>query len=50
MVPSWVLPMPAPYVIGIDGIIAHPEVNYTQPPDPSEQLPVLDRLSASKAA
>jgi peroxiredoxin len=50
--PSWVLPMPARYVIGTDGIIAYAEVNpdYTQRPDPSELLPVLDRLSASKAA
>ena len=50
--PSWVLPMPARYVIGIDGIIAYAEVNpdYTQRPDPSELLPILDRLKASKAA
>jgi peroxiredoxin len=50
--PSWVLPMPARFVIGTDGIIAYAEVNpdYTQRPDPSELLPVLDRLNASKAA
>jgi peroxiredoxin len=50
--PSWVLPMPARYVIGAGGIIAYSEVNpdYTQRPDPSELLPVLDRLRASKAA
>jgi peroxiredoxin len=50
--PSWVLPMPARYVIGTDGIIAYSEVNpdYTQRPDPSELLPVLDRLKESKAA
>ena len=50
--PAWVLPMPARYVIGTDGIIAYAEVNpdYTQRPDPSELLPVLDRLAASKAA
>jgi peroxiredoxin len=50
--PSWVLPMPARYVIGTDGITAYSEVNpdYTQRPDPSEMLPVLDRLKASKAA
>jgi peroxiredoxin len=50
--PSWVLPMPARYVIGSDGIIAYSEVNpdYTQRPDPSELLPVLDRLKSSKAA
>jgi hypothetical protein len=52
MAPSWVLPTPVRYLIGIDGIIAYSEVNpdYTQPPDPSELPPVLDRLSASKAA
>ncbi len=50
--PSWVLPMPARYVIGTDGVIAYAEVNpdYTQRPDPSELFPVLDRLKASKAA
>jgi peroxiredoxin len=50
--PAWVLPMPARYVIGSDRIIAYSEVNpdYTQRPDPSELLPVLDRLRGSKAA
>jgi peroxiredoxin len=50
--PAWVLPMPARYVIGTDGIIAYSEVNpdYTHRPDPSELLPVLDRLSVSRAA
>jgi peroxiredoxin len=50
--PAWVLPMPARYVIGTDGIIAYSEVNpdYTHRPDPSELLPVLDRLIANKAA
>jgi peroxiredoxin len=50
--PSWVLPMPARYVIGTDGIIAYSEVNpdYTQRPDPSELLPVLDRLNVNRAA
>ena len=50
--PAWVLPMPARYVVGTDGVIAYSEVNpdYTQRPDPSELLPVLDRLMASKAA
>jgi peroxiredoxin len=50
--PAWVLPMPARYVIDTDGTIAYAEVNpdYTQRPDPSELLPVLDRLRASKAA
>jgi peroxiredoxin len=50
--PSWVLPMPARYVIGADGIIAYSEVNpdYTQRPDPSELFPVLDRLRVNRAA
>ncbi|WP_224360268.1 peroxiredoxin-like family protein [Hyalangium versicolor] len=50
--PSWVLPMPARYVIGTNGVIAYSEINpdYTQRPDPSELLPVLDRLLQSKVA
>jgi len=49
---SWVLPMPARYVIGMDGVIAYSEINpdYTQRPDPRELLPVLDRLSKAEAA
>jgi peroxiredoxin len=44
--PSWTLPMPARYVIRPDGVIAYAEVNpdYTQRPDPSELLPVLERI------
>lgn len=41
---AWVLPMPGRFAIGTDGIIAYAEVNYTQRPDPSELLPVLDGL------
>jgi peroxiredoxin len=50
--PAWVLPMPARYVIGTGGIIAYAEVNpdYTQRPDPSELLPVLDKLRITAAA
>ena len=50
--PSWVLPMPARYVIGTDGVVAYAEVNpdYTRRPDPSELLPVLDRLRAGSPA
>jgi peroxiredoxin len=49
---SWVLPMPARYVVGSGGVIAYSEINpdYTQRPDPSELLPVLDRLSKMLAA
>jgi peroxiredoxin len=44
--PSWTLPMPARYVIATDGTIAYAEVNpdYTNRPDPSELLPVLQGL------
>lgn len=44
--PSWTLPMPARYVVGQDGVIVYAEVNpdYTNRPDPSDLLPVLDRL------
>ncbi|MBO1077043.1 peroxiredoxin-like family protein [Roseomonas marmotae] len=50
--PSGVLPVPARYVIGSDGVIAYAEVNpdYTRRPDPSEVLPVLDRLRAGVLA
>ncbi len=50
--PSWTLPMPARYVIGSDGVIVDAEVNpdYTQRPDPSELLPVLDKIAARRAA
>jgi len=50
--PSWVLPMPARYVIGRDGMIVYAEINpdYTQRPDPSVLLPVLDRLRMDTAA
>ncbi|WP_397452979.1 peroxiredoxin-like family protein [Pseudomonas sp. NA-150] len=41
--PEWVLPMPARFVIGQDGVITYAEVNadYTLRPDPSELLPAL---------
>lgn len=50
--PAWVLPMPARYVIGTDGVIAYAEVNpdYTRRPDPTELLPVLDSLRAHAKA
>jgi peroxiredoxin len=46
---DWRLPMPARYVIGRDGVIAYAEVNpdYSRRPDPSELLPVLDKLKAN---
>jgi len=49
---SWTLPIPARYVIRTDGVIAYAEVNpdYTKRPDPSELLPVLERLAAQQAA
>ncbi len=46
--PSWTLPMPGRFVIGMDGIIAYAEVNpdYTRRPDPSELLPILDEIAS----
>ena len=50
--PSWTLPMPARFVIDQSGMIAYAEVNpdYTRRPDPSELLPILNRLGQSAAA
>jgi peroxiredoxin len=50
--PAWVLPMPARFIIGTDGVVAYAEVNpdYTRRPDPAELLPVLDRLRQGAAA
>lgn len=47
--PSWVLPMPARFVVGTNGVIAYAEVNpdYTRRPDPSELLPALDDLRSA---
>jgi peroxiredoxin len=44
---SVTLPMPARYIIDQDGLIVYAEVNadYTRRPDPSELLPVLERLN-----
>ncbi|WP_454832539.1 peroxiredoxin-like family protein [Pseudoxanthomonas wuyuanensis] len=45
--PSWTLPMPARYVIAQDGTIVYAEVNpdYTRRPDPSDMLPVIERVA-----
>lgn len=50
--PSWTLPMPARFVVGTDGVILYAEVNpdYTRRPDPTELLPVLDKLRAETMA
>ena len=50
--PAWVLPMPARFIVGTDGIVAYSEINpdYTRRPDPSELIPVLDRLRQGAAA
>jgi len=50
--PAWVLPMPARFIIGRDGIIAYSEINpdYTHRPDPAELLPVLERLRQGATA
>jgi hypothetical protein len=44
--------MPARFVIDQSGMIAYAEVNpdYTRRPDPSELLPILNRLGQSAAA
>jgi peroxiredoxin len=49
---SWTLPMPARYVIGMDGVIAYAEVSpdYTRRPDPEELLPTLSALKSRVAA
>jgi peroxiredoxin len=49
---SWTLPMPARYVIDMNGVIAYVEVNadYTHRPDPTELLPMLSALRNSRAA
>ena len=49
---SWTLPMPARYVIGMDGVIAYAEVSpdYTHRPDPQELLPALSALKSRAAA
>jgi peroxiredoxin len=45
---AWTLTMPARYIVGEDGTVAYADisVDYTQRGDPSELLPVLDRLRA----
>lgn len=50
--PSWSLPMPARFVIAPDGRIAYAEVHpdYTRRPEPSDLLPVLERLKIASAA
>lgn len=50
--PSWTLPMPARFVIAPDGRIAYAEVqaDYTRRPEPSDLLPVLERLKIASAA
>lgn len=44
--PSWELAIPATYVVGGDGIVVWAEANadYTQRPEPTELLAVLDEL------
>jgi peroxiredoxin len=43
---SWTFTMPARYIVGADGTVAYADISidYTQRGDPSELLPVLDRL------
>jgi peroxiredoxin len=46
---SWRLPIPGRFVVQPDGLIAYAEVDpdYTRRPDPSELIPVLDRLATA---
>jgi peroxiredoxin len=46
---SWTLPMPARYVISQDGLIVYAEINpdYTRRPEPSDLLPILEKLAPS---
>lgn len=46
---SWTLPMPARYVIDPDGKVAYAEINpdYTRRPEPSDVLPILDRMKVA---
>ena len=48
---SWTLPMPARYVVGVDGRVLHAEVNpdYTRRPEPSTLLPVLRKAALVRA-
>jgi peroxiredoxin len=50
--PSWTLPMPSRFVIGRDGVITFAEISadYTRRPEPSQLLPVLQRMQQSTAA
>jgi peroxiredoxin len=49
---SWTLPMPARYVVGMDGTVRYAEVNpdYTKRPEPEEMLPALREAAAQRAA
>ncbi|MDX5445808.1 MAG: AhpC/TSA family protein [Zoogloeaceae bacterium] len=46
---SWMLPMPARYVIAGDGTIVYAEVNpdYTRRPEPSDMLPAIERAASA---
>jgi peroxiredoxin len=50
--PSWTLPMPARYVIAVDGTIRYADVNpdYTRRPEPEELIPALEAEAARNAA
>jgi peroxiredoxin len=49
---GWTLTMPARYIVGADGTVEYADisVDYTQRGDPSELLPILDRLRARQAS
>lgn len=44
--PSWTLPMPGAFIVGVDGVVAYRSVDpdYTVRPEPDEVLTELRRL------
>lgn len=46
--PTWTLPFPASFVVGVEGTIRHAaaDPDYTFRPEPSELVDVLDRLDS----
>jgi peroxiredoxin len=47
---SWTLPMPARYVISMDGIVEYADISadYTRRGDPTELFPVLSQIGAQR--
>ncbi len=49
--PSWTLPMPARFVVGLDDVIRYAEVNpdYTRRPEPLDMLPAIRAAAPVRA-